>query len=237
MARKGLNTTLSYARGNTTSAIRLRTNIITYDVRQVAAESQGRTYRTFYPHRRTQAQFAIGILLKGYDEYETMNNWFGSYAKYALSKSYENAEWPRMNVAVPSRNFSRVGIPLGVFEWGDHVGSMMWTPLLVFETTKEPGDSAVNFSQFNDATSKLREPESAYYYPNGNQLNNNDAPIGDYVKAPPAFNVQTLQAVVNGSMTQSSADSFEDPSGTENSSLGSKIATGLTKGLSLLGRF
>ena len=204
MARAGLNTVLSYPKKDGISAIRLRTNIITYNVRQIAAETQGRTYRTFYPHLRTQTQFGIGVLLKGHDEYETMNNWFAEYAKYSLSYTYEKGSWPKMKIDVNAQNFHRTGIPVGVFEWGDRVGAMLWTPLITFETASEPGDKAVNISQFDDVTAKIEDPNAAYYYPSGKQLKNNEIPSGQFPTAPQIVSLATLQSAVNQSADQSS---------------------------------
>ena len=210
MPRAGLNTILSYPKKDGTSAIRLRTNIITYDVRQIAAESQGRTYRTFYPHIRTQTQFGLGVLLKGRDEYETMNNWFAEYAKYALSYTYEGGLWPIMKIDVEVQNFHRTGVPTGVFEWGDRVGAMLWTPMIGFETASEPGDKEVNISQFDDITSKIEDPNSAYFYPSGKQLKTNENPVGNFPTAPKVVSLMALQSAANQSAVLPNGISIEE---------------------------
>ena len=194
--RQGLNATLSYQRGNKRYAIRLRIDSISYSVKQIAEETQGRMYRTFYPHYRTQAPFAINALLNGHEEYRTMNNWFAEYAKYALTVSYNDSVWPEMSVEIPTRNFVRSGIPVGTFEWGDKIGKALWTQTIQFETTKEPGDKKPKLSSFSGDQAKVRDGSSAYYYPSGNQLNANDKPVGTYATVPKNLSLQNLQSLV-----------------------------------------
>ena len=200
--RQGLNATLSYPRGNKRYAIRLRIDSISYSVKQIAEETQGRTYRTFYPHYRTQAPFAINALLNGHKEYRTMNNWFAEYALYALSVSYEDSIWPEMSVEIPTRNFVRSGIPVGTFEWGDKIGKALWTQTIQFETTKEPGDKKPKLSSFSGDQAKVRDGSSAYYYPSSVQLNGSERPAGDYATVPSILDLPTLQSlIIDGTMT------------------------------------
>jgi len=199
--RSGLNTTLSYYDGTNlfNSAIRLRTASVTYEYAQVAQQTQGRTYKTFYPHLRSQAQFSIGILLKGYEEYRVMNNWFASYVKYSMTSTYENGVWPVMNVTVESRDFVRKGIPLGPFEWGDHIGSMVWTPTIVFQTVGEPGDDGkIYTSEFNDNLSSKNDSDSKFFYPAQPQLNGDDLSSNQYQTVSKPSTLSDLQKVVNG---------------------------------------
>ena len=199
--RQGLNSTLSYKQGTKTYAIRLRVDSVTYSVRQIAAETQGRTYRTFYPHFRTQAPFAINALLNGHEEYRTMNNWFAEYASYALSVSYNDGLWPEMSVNVPSRNFVRSGIPVGTFEWGDRIGKALWSQTIQFETTKEAGDNTFKTSTFDGTQAGVRDPSTLYYYPSATQLSGNAKPTGYYPTVPEKLDFPKLQALVqNGTV-------------------------------------
>lgn len=225
--RQGLNATLSYKRNNKTYAIRLRIDSISYSVKQIAEETQGRMYRTFYPHYRTQAPFAINALLNGHEEYRTMNNWFAEYAKHALTVSYNDGVWPEMSVNIPVRNFVRAGIPVGTFEWGDKIGKALWTQTIQFETTREPGDKVPKTSSFTNEQAKVRDASSAYYYPSGTQLNGTDKPSGDYATVPKNLNLSTLQALVkDGTLKFKNADETAVTAETLASFLGLNVKVG-----------
>ena len=130
-----------------------------------------------------------------------MNNWFAEYAKYSLSVSYNDGSWPEMTVEVPSRNFTKCGIPVGIFEWGDKIGKALWTQTIQFETTREKGDKAFKTSTFSGTQASKNERTSLYYYPSGTQLNGNQLPKGSYATVPKQLKLQTLQNLVtNGTL-------------------------------------
>lgn len=199
MARQGLNSTLSYTRDGATRAFRLRCSGITYGIKQVSEQSQARTYRSVYPHRVSQTTFALQFDLKGHDEYRTFFNWLGSWAQYALTQAVEErAAFPSMSAVVPVRNFSRVGIPIGPFEWGDHVGSMLWRPKITFETAAEPGDESFRSARVDSQFSEVFDPASRFFYPTGEQLYGGQTP-------PPGTYVQPLTGVQAQSLTDGQA--------------------------------
>jgi hypothetical protein len=173
---------MSYTKDGTTRAYRVRAISFAHGLVQVADESHARTMRAYYPHRRSQAQFQVTLLLMGrrqihdHSEYERFNVWLKGYMDFLLDQDdqAEVALFPRLTVSIPTRGFSRVGIPLGPLQWGEHVGSMLWTQTINFETTREPTDKDVPRSNFdNNGTDKDRN--SRFFYPgskttlNGNQ--------------------------------------------------------------------
>lgn len=189
----GANCTLSYPRDGKTYAYRVRIGKLQHGIEQIADESQGRLRRAFYPHRLTNAQFSIGLILDGTrllpkagkafnsrpNEYEKFMTWLHSYMSYMLlqDESIEN-DLPRMTVSVPNYKFSREGIPLGPVLFGDHVASMIWTPTIVFETTRdylEPHD--VPSSRFLGGYAAL-DKNSQFSYPSSPQLLGDEVAFG-----------------------------------------------------------
>jgi hypothetical protein len=207
MKRQGLNSEISYVRYGTRRVFRLRTRGITYALNQVAEVSQGRVSKAVYPHRLSQAPFAIQVDLKGHEEYRQFNNWLAEYARYALTITADSGSMPEMTVSVPKRNFSRRGIPQGPIEWGDHLGSMLWSPVITFETTYEPGDAATKKSGVSagDASGAF-DPESRYFYPTSVQLNGSEAPTGTYARV---LGEKDLQALVSGGQFTSADGSWD----------------------------
>jgi hypothetical protein len=204
--RKGLNCTLTYPKGKKTLGYRVRANLLMHGMQIIADESQGRTRKAFYPHRLSSAQFAVGIELKGEDEYTSFSNWLAGYAKYVLDMNLRSGEFPAMGVSIPAHGFLKKGVPLTGYEWGDKVGAMVWTPTITFETVQEPGDPE------NLALSKvgglvaLTDPTTQYFYPTGPLLSGGQTPPdGTYAKPVDALRFSEIAGNV-GAGSANSAD-------------------------------
>lgn len=173
--RQGLNCTLSYMRGKTRSAYRVRANLLTHGMTVLFDESQARVRKAFYPHRLTSAQFMVGIELVGDGEHTSFTNWMASYADFILDPDLRFGEFPSMAVSIPSRGFLRKGVPLTGYGWEDAVGKMVWSPALVFETAGEPGEkSSVALSRVTGIA--MYDRDVKYFYPTGTQLGGSDTP-------------------------------------------------------------
>ena len=183
MARQGLNTTLSYMRGKERRAYKVRANLITHGVTVLYDESASRIRRAFYPHRLTSAQFTIGIQLNGDEEFRSFSSWMANYVDYLLDPNLAFDLFPVMTVAIPSKSknpsedFLRDGVPMSGFEWGDHVGAMVWQPQVVFESAGEHG--IVPKLSRVEGLSAIADKNVRYFYPTGTQLNGNQAPSND----------------------------------------------------------
>ncbi|MFE6000307.1 hypothetical protein ACFQ6C_26160 [Streptomyces sp. NPDC056454] len=176
--RKGLNCTLSYPNGRTTATMRIRVDSVGHGLTMVADESMARNSRAYYPHRLAPSRFYLRVLLKGYAERRAFADWMQRYADYVMNPGLPGgAKFPDMRVLLPARNFDREGVPLTGFEWGDAIGAIVWTPTVVFETTREPQDterwSASSFEHADD-------PDMKYFWPMGTQLGGNAVPSGSY---------------------------------------------------------
>ena len=189
--RQGLNCTLTYARSGTTYGYRLRCTGVTYGFSMIAEESQARTRKAIYPHRLAPDPFAVRIQLKGYAERAQMNNWLASYTAWMMNPSLAASAVMSMNVSVPSRSFSRRGILVRGVEYGNHVGSMLFEPVLVFVTIQDPADpdgytpSKYVFNVNQDVVGDVR-----YFYPSSTQLSGDDTPpAGGY--STPQFTTST----------------------------------------------
>lgn len=183
----GLNCTFSYPHKENgkwvTRAYRVRAIGVSHGLVQVASESHARDTRAFYPHRRSQAQFTVTLVLMGrrrthdHCERERFNTWLRKYMNYLLDQDElaQEQTFPAMTVKIPVRGFHRTGIPLGPISYGEHVGSIVWNQPITFETTKEPGDAKYPYSRFlADGTEKDRNAK--FFYPPSQQLSGNQQP-------------------------------------------------------------
>jgi hypothetical protein len=184
LARKGLNATLSFKRGSATHAYQVRCTGIVHGTQMIAEESQARIRRAYYPHQVTTQQFGITLALMGYPERRSLSNWLASYSSYALHPDIGGTEYPTMFVVVPSYEFTHRGVPLTGFEWGDHIGSMVFTPTIMFEAAYEPWDKTKPAITRVENTWRAFSKDEAikYFYPFGTQLSGEQAPSGGYDK-------------------------------------------------------
>lgn len=178
MARSGLNATLTYKRGSATRMYKVRCNAIIHGPQMIAEESQARLQRAYYPHRVSTQQFGIKVELKGHSERRSLTNWLAAYASYALDPDQGGTDYPTMSVMVPSYEFSHRGVPLSGYEWGDQVGSMIFTPTIMFEAAYEPWDKARPAITRVENTWRAfaKDPAIKYFYPFGEQLSGDESP-------------------------------------------------------------
>lgn len=214
MARAGLNTTLSYQYGKKTYKFAVRTLEVAYGSQLVADEAQARTRRAYYPHQVTAIPFSLVVIIKGYQERVQFSNFLNDYGSRVLDPSLSVSNFPTMLVQVASRKFMRWGVPLSGIEYGDHIGSMVWNPRVVFETHVDQslGQSTTDYrwiSYFSMPVSN-GSPQVKYFYPAGLQLTGNEVPDpGAYDKV---ISIQNIQDIINGGTSGGSDSGDVDPS-------------------------
>lgn len=176
--RKGLNCTLSYLNYEEKELrYRVRARRLTKGYTMIAEESQARTSKAFYPRQTAPTQFGIQIDLIGARERNSFNRYLMDYATLMLrERGTQGQESIQMTVQIPSRNFVRMGIPMSGIEFGTVVGEMVFSPVLVFETSREPLDwnAQVETSIVQDDLSGLTDDATQYFYPTGIQLSGED---------------------------------------------------------------
>jgi len=173
VARAGLNGRLAYTDGKTTYTYQVRVGDVGYGVRMIAVEDQGRTTRSYYPHKTANSKFSIQVLLKDWDERSDFMSWLANYAQWALDPNTARTVFPFLSVSVPVRKFAQRGIPLSGFEWGAHVGMMAFTPTITFEAGLSPGQPNASItvsSVVNQWSAFGSDPAIKYFYPFGTQL-------------------------------------------------------------------
>lgn len=177
--RLGLNASLAYVHPRGRRVYRVRSSTLTYGFQMVAAETQARQRKAFYPHKTAPTQFSLGVDLIGYRERKSLMNYLMRYVEYILDPAIKGRRTPQMVVTVPSRNFRRVGVPVTGYEFGDNLGLMVAKPQIVFETAGEPWDwdDPVNrTSRVFDQMARTRSPETEFFYPTGTQLSGEEEP-------------------------------------------------------------
>lgn len=174
MARHGLNCVLGYSDGKAIRTYGVRCDQVSHGAVMVYEESQARTRRAFFPHRRADDKFSINIMLIGQKERKSFVNWLYGYAQFILDTDLAVGQFPPMTVNIPSRNFFKPGIPMTGIEWGDHVGSMVWNHAVIFESI--PAQVAVSkSSQWRDVNGGI-DPANSFFYPFQDQLSGDKAP-------------------------------------------------------------
>lgn len=181
------NCALAYVTDTATHEARVRCSQIGIAWSLNAEESHARRTRAFYPHQRTQGDFSLQFQCKGWAEQRTLMNWFRAYAGVIMAAGTANRRVvpPPMAVSVPSRKFLRLGFPTTGFTFGDHLGSMLFTPTITFISVSDPADprasilttSQVSTTSFKDATSQERD----WFYPGS--VNNHPQTLLDLIYA------------------------------------------------------
>jgi hypothetical protein len=212
VARRGLNCTLSYPDASgTTQTYQIRAGAVSHGIQMIYTESEARTARAFYPHRSAMEQFSVVALLKNWAERTSLVNWLSTYANYAINPDVIQSAFPWMTVAIPSREFSQIGVPLTGYEWGAHTGMMMFTPQLLFEAASSPGASGQPdvSTVINQWSADASDPAIQYFYPFGTQLSGTQQPITSvaYNGSPLAYNSGGIYPTPTGA-APSSAPSF-----------------------------
>lgn len=215
MSRSGLNCGLLYRYNGKVYTFDLRVKEIAHGSRMVAAESQARTRRAYYPHQVSSMPFSIVPIIKGYQERVQFSNYLADYVRRLQDPALSVSKFPTMRVTCSVRNFERYGVPIQGIEWGDHVGSMVWTPRVVFETHVDqslgdvPGTyNWISYFVFSEGALD-RSPQIAYFYPSGIQLSGSEVPAeGTYDKV---TTVQDIQDIINGGTPGGSDRGDVDP--------------------------
>jgi hypothetical protein len=138
------NAQLAYSSADGSFSLWTRVRKLSHRWEAIYTESHAREYRAMYPHQRAVGQFALTFECNGYREYELLMNFFRSYVA-TIGEQFDNqiSTRPTMHVATAVRNFSRSAIPISGMNLGDHVGSMVFTPTVVFESAHDPLDPTI----------------------------------------------------------------------------------------------
>jgi hypothetical protein len=172
ISQSSANAALSYTVGSVQRSALLRCSRLSITYGLESQESHARQRRAFYPHRRNQGTFALTFDHKGWREYSEAMTWFQAYARSALDDS-GNYAGIAMAVSVPARGFTRSGIPTTGMEFGDHTGSMVFSPTINFISVHDPNDNQTGLlgpSQLLNQISRTQEngidPLAAnFFYP------------------------------------------------------------------------
>jgi hypothetical protein len=176
MARQGLNCTFSYTdESSVLHTYQVRAGNISYGVQMISDESAARTQRAYYPHKSALQQFTIRVLLKNWDERTDFVNWLSTYAATALDPDSALQWFPWVQVDIPGRDFSQVGVPLQGYQWGAHTGMMYFPVDVLFESATSPGQNGRPpvSGVINQWSAFASDASIQYFYPFGTQLSGN----------------------------------------------------------------
>lgn len=214
MTRRGINTNLSYRYDGKTYTFSIRAQSIAYGSAMIAEESQARTRRAYYPHEVSSVPFLVVPIIVGYKERVRFSNYLNDYVSRIEDPSISVNAFPTIRVSCPTRNFLRWGVPISGIEWGNHVGSMLWTPQVVFETHVDqslgdtPGTNRSGSRFVLDKASLDASPQIKYFYPAGVQLSGNQVP--DAESFDKVVSIQDIQSIINGG-TKGGSDPGDSP--------------------------
>lgn len=182
------NCIFSWGRSGAAQILRTRCRGLAHGFDVIAEESHARRTRAFYPRQIAESPFAITLELKGHAEYKAVMDYFRRYVEAFMSAA-NNA----MYVIVPSRGFSRLGVPIAGISDGDHVGSNVFLETISFESLYDPADPELiskgqNTSAFSSFDRSMAEgdPAAKFFYPASASTNDPNA-TGDTLYASDGF--------------------------------------------------
>lgn len=184
--RQGLNGLFSYNLPVSGTAVTYQVRVLSlaYGSNQIFSESMARTTRAFYPRNVVDSTFNVQIIIKGVNERSSFHSFITTYATNYLSPAMQYP--PIMTFTCGGMLVRESGIPLEGFEFGNVVGSMLWTPTIQMQPTNESatptgtqrsggtGISNLDANSYQAAIAK--SPEVKYFYPTGTILTGNEAP-------------------------------------------------------------
>lgn len=171
------NVSTSFSRSPTTKTFLARVRRLGWGWQVVASESAARLYRAFYPMKRTFTPFVLQFECKGYSEYRALMTFLRQSTVAALGHTQDTAAFSFMSVVVEQQpgmdHFFRLGIPVEGMDDGDHVGSMVFSPVITFMPFLDPTDKSLFYSQntgrrgisWEDLTNTNKGDASKFYYP------------------------------------------------------------------------
>jgi hypothetical protein len=173
------NATLSYTTETTAYSFGTKVRGVASGWTVLATESHARLHRAMYPMQKTEGPFALLMELNGYAEYSALMNFLINYVGALLGTSANPAGTPQtsgMSVLAtqPSGlgNFFQVGIPYTGMGDGDHVGSMVFNPVVVFMPVIDPSNPTMYTNatgaagiSWEDFTNTDSGDASQFYYP------------------------------------------------------------------------
>lgn len=172
-----VNCFFSWGKSGGSRVFQTRCRGIAHGFDVIAEESHARQTRAFYPRQVADQGFTVTLELRGYREFQAVMDYFRDYAQ-----SFMDAANNAMYVVVPSRDFVRLGVPVGGIADGDHVGSNVFLPVIQFESIYDPADpdlvskssSTSQYSRF-DASTAEGDPAAKFFYPASASTNDPNA--------------------------------------------------------------
>lgn len=160
----GANARLSYnLKGAHIAMLRCKQLSISYGVD--AQESHAKRYRAFYPYQRVQGGFAMVFDFVNWAEFHKGMVWFQSYIEAVIDQ--QNPSY--MQVQLDSRSFLRLAYPTTGVAFGDHIGSMVFSPTINFLSVADPRDPKSGISSLNKSASAVSSNGDAlatnWFYP------------------------------------------------------------------------
>lgn len=163
VAPSGFNATIS---GKSAGSRNVRVLNIDYGIEIIAsADSEGRSRRAFYPVVTDDSSFAVVLQFVSWAEREDFNKWM---SKFMVNVSEGGAKYGTLTVRVPSRKFTRVGVPQGQLEFGEGWNDVAYTAQMTFVAASDPVEPSLKDSD----VSRFQGPGGVgqAFYPAGNQI-------------------------------------------------------------------
>jgi hypothetical protein len=96
---------------------------------------ESRNLRTFYSRAQADDDFDIGVVFDDFEEAEGFSSWLKDYCR-ELAKPVISVG--PMRVWVPTRDFLKLGVPMGGIEFGAKGGQHTWRFKITFKGTQNP---------------------------------------------------------------------------------------------------
>lgn len=147
----------------------LRCLRVSYGVQVNTTDDEAASARATYPLARVIPSFTLVVSLHTLAERDAFNAWVREYMRQVTTNQRVSGY---MNVTVPSRNFSRSGVPVGPLTYGARSGDFWWPTQISFVGVTDPV-SAVGASTVPGASRYVGPSkdttDAPYFYPAGTQ--------------------------------------------------------------------
>jgi hypothetical protein len=151
-----------------------RCTVLQYGKNLIAEDSETRRRKAFYAQIATSGTWYITLTFPDFAEKEDFNLWLSRYFARVIDV-YESPLMP-ITVTVPSRNFKKVGYPIGEITFGDNVDELVWDVILAFKSATDPTISTSYASKF---LPPLRDSAAQFFYPSSS-LSSDPVTTGNY---------------------------------------------------------
>ncbi len=154
---------------DTAGTYKVRVEEISQPATIISKEGKGRSRRVYYPIVTSTSSFDLSIVFPSWAAREKFNIWMSRFMEKTVNgRGFKAA----VQVDVPSRDFSRTGIPTGPLSYGEGLTDVAYPLTVEFTGASDPLEISLEEKRARSyfVPPKKGRSTSTYFYPAGRQL-------------------------------------------------------------------